>query len=201
MPHILYQKSNPKPDEDLVLFQEIAQGSRIAFEQFYVKYYQYLCRFARSYEKDSYLVEEKVSDVFYYIWQRKEELSRIENPKVYVFTMTKNMLFQQKKTSRKTTVDLEFESVEQNYYVATIEDDIIQSEQEADLRQALLHIVDQIPPKSRRIFEMSRIDGLKYHQIAEVLDLSVKTVESHMHIALKTIALVLTQTNKNNNTR
>lgn len=197
MPHILYQKSNPKSEEDLVLFQEIAKGSRIAFEQFYVKYYQYLCRFARSYEKDSYLVEEKVSDVFYYIWQQKEALSRIENPKVYVFTMTKNMLFQQKKISRKTTVDLEFEAVEQNYYVATIEDDIIQSEQEADLRKALLHIVDQIPPKSRRIFEMSRIDGLKYQQIAEVLDLSIKTVESHMHLALKTIALVLTQTNKN----
>ncbi len=93
-------------------------------------------------------------------------------------------------------LDLEFETVEHKHYVSTIEDDIIQSEQEADLRQALLHIIDKIPPKSRRIFEMSRIDGLKYQQIADILDLSVKTIESHMHIALKTIALALTQTNK-----
>ncbi|MCS4238008.1 sigma-70 family RNA polymerase sigma factor [Myroides odoratus] len=196
MPNILYQKSSPRPEDDLVLFQEIAQGNRLAFERFYVKYYQYLCRFALSYEKDLYLVEEKVSDVFYYIWQKKEELSKIENPKVYVFTMTKNMLFQQKKITRKTMLDLEFESVEHKHYVSTIEDDIIQSEQEADLRQALLRIIDKIPPKSRRIFEMSRIDGLKYQQIADILDLSVKTIESHMHIALKTIALALTQTNK-----
>lgn len=197
MPNILYQKSNPKPEEDLVLFQEIAQGNRLAFEQFYVKYYQYLCRFALSYEKDTYLVEEKVSDVFYYIWQKREELGKIQNPKVYVFTMTKNMLFQQKKSTRRLRVDLEFEAVEHKHYVSAIEEDIIQSEQEADLRQALLQIIDKIPPKSRRIFEMSRIDGLKYQQIATILDLSVKTIESHMHIALKTISLTLTQTNKN----
>ncbi len=197
MPNILYQKSNPKPEEDLVLFQEIAQGNRLAFEQFYVKYYQYLCRFALSYEKDTYLVEEKVSDVFYYIWQKREELGKIQNPKVYVFTMTKNMLFQQKKSTRRLRVDLEFEAVEHKHYVSAIEEDIIQSEQEADLRQALLQIIDKIPPKSRRIFEMSRIDGLKYQQIATILDLSVKTIESHMHIALKTISFTLTQTNKN----
>ncbi|MBB1139119.1 RNA polymerase sigma factor [Myroides sp. WP-1] len=197
MPNILYQKSNPKPEEDLVLFQEIAQGNRLAFEQFYVKYYQYLCRFALSYEKETYLVEEKVSDVFYYIWQKREELGKIQNPKVYVFTMTKNMLFQQKKSTRRLRVDLEFEAVEHKHYVSAIEEDIIQSEQEADLRQALLQIIDKIPPKSRRIFEMSRIDGLKYQQIATILDLSVKTIESHMHIALKTISLTLTQTNKN----
>ncbi|MGS4347432.1 RNA polymerase sigma-70 factor [Myroides odoratus] len=196
MPKILYPKSNPKPEDDLVLFHKIAQGNRLAFEQFYVKYYQYLCRFACSYEKDLYLVEEKVSDVFYYIWENKEGLEKIENPKVYIFTMTKNMLFQQKKTTRRTMLDLEFEMAEHKHYVSTIEDEIIQSEQEADLRQALLQIIDKIPPKSRRIFEMSRVDGLKYHQIADILDLSVKTIESHMHIALKTISLLLTQTNK-----
>jgi len=196
MPKILYPKSNPKPEDDLVLFHKIAQGNRLAFEQFYVKYYQYLCRFALSYEKDLYLIEEKVSDVFYYIWQNKEALGKIENPKVYIFTMTKNMLFQQKKATRKNLLDLEFETVENKYYVSTIEDDIIQSEQEADLRQELLKIISKIPPKSRRIFEMSRVDGLKYQQIADILDLSVKTIESHMHIALKTIALTLTQTNK-----
>lgn len=196
MPKILYPKSNPKPEDDLVLFRQIAQGNRLAFEQFYVKYYQYLCRFALSYEKDLYLIEEKVSDVFYYIWQNKEALSKIENPKVYIFTMTKNMLFQQKKITRRTLLDLEFETVEHKHYVSTIEDDIIQSEQEADMRQALLNVIDKIPPKSRRIFEMSRVDGLKYQQIADILDLSVKTIESHMQIALKTIALTLTQTNK-----
>lgn len=194
--NLLYKKNHSKLEDDLFLFQEIAKGSRLAFEHFYVKYYQYLCRFALSYEKDVYLVEEKVSDVFYYIWQNKEELGRIKSPKVYVFTMTKNMLFQQKKISRKTFLELEFETIENKHYVTTIEDNIIQSEQEADLRKELLKIIDKIPPKSRRIFEMSRIDGLKYQQIAEILDLSIKTIESHMQIALKTISLMLIQTNR-----
>jgi len=196
MQTIRYPKNNNRPDDDQLLFQEIAEGSKIAFEQFYVKYYEYLCRFALTYEKDIYLVEEKVSDVFYYIWQKREDLHKINSPKVYLFTMTKNMLFQQKKQDNQVFSDLQYNKLESKHYVQNIEDDIILSEQEADLRQALLQIIDRIPPKSRRIFEMSRIDGLKYQQIAEVLNLSVRTVESHMGIALKTIALALAKTNK-----
>lgn len=200
MQNTLYQKSNNKQEDDQEddreLFREITQGNKFAFEQFYVKYYQYLCRFALTYEKDVYLVEENVSDVFYYIWQRREELGKIINPKVYVFTMTKNRLFQQKKMTQKNRMELQFDTVEHKHYVPAIEEDIIRCEQEEDLRKALLQIIDKIPPKSRRIFEMSRIDGLKYHQIADVLNLSVKTIESHMHIALKTIAITLAKTQK-----
>ncbi|WP_010249515.1 sigma-70 family RNA polymerase sigma factor [Myroides injenensis] len=191
MPNILYKKNELKPQDDLTLFQEIAKGNSVAFEKFYLKYYKYLCRFGSSYENDIYLVEEKVSDVFYYIWQNKEALGEIKNPKVYVFTMTKNMIFQQKKIFSKTKINCEYSLVEHKVLVSPIEDDIIESEHEADLQLVLLKIIDKIPPKSKRIFEMSRIDGLKYQQIAQILNVSVNTIENHMSIALKTIALAL----------
>lgn len=186
-----YQKDDNVMPEDVFIFKQIASGDKQALEKFYVKYYKHLYRFALSYERDVFIVEEKISDVFFYIWHRKEELSKIVNPKVYVFTMTKNLLFQEKKLAKKQVISTDFNSFEANHYADNVEDQIILNEQEEKIRKSLYKIIEKIPPKSRRIFEMSRIDGLKYKQIAEILNLSVKTVENQMSIALRTIECLL----------
>lgn len=180
-------------DSDILLFEQIAYGNKNALEQFYVKYYNYLSRFALSYETDQYIIEEKISDVFYYIWEKRDTLHQVLNPKVYVFTMTKNMLFQHKKKVKMQTGDLgyNYETLQDKYYVENIEEQLILNEQEFQLQTELLRIINQIPPGSRRIFEMNRVDGLRYRQIAQILDISVRTVENHMSIALRTIDKML----------
>lgn len=180
-------------DPDILLFEQIAYGNKNALEQFYVKYYNYLSRFALSYETDQYIIEEKISDVFYYIWEKRDTLHQVLNPKVYVFTMTKNMLFQHKKKVKMQTVDLgyNYDTLQDKYYVENIEEQLILNEQEFQLQTELLRIINQIPPGSRRIFEMNRVDGLRYRQIAQILDISVRTVENHMSIALRTIDKML----------
>jgi len=180
-------------DSDILLFEQIAYGNKNALEQFYVKYYNYLSRFALSYETDQYIIEEKISDVFYYIWEKRDTLHQVLNPKVYVFTMTKNMLFQHKKKVKMQTVDLgyNYDTLQDKYYVENIEEQLILNEQEFQLQTELLRIINQIPPGSRRIFEMNRVDGLRYRQIAQILDISVRTVENHMSIALRTIDKML----------
>jgi RNA polymerase sigma-70 factor (ECF subfamily) len=180
-------------DSDILLFEQIAYGNKNALEQFYVKYYNYLSRFALSYETDQYIIEEKISDVFYYIWEKRDTLHQVLNPKVYVFTMTKNMLFQHKKKVKMQTVELgyNYDTLQDKYYVENIEEQLILNEQEFQLQTELLRIINQIPPSSRRIFEMNRVDGLRYRQIAQILDISVRTVENHMSIALRTIDKML----------
>ncbi|WP_430612567.1 sigma-70 family RNA polymerase sigma factor [Flavobacterium sp. JP2137] len=188
---LLAQKEDKVLSEDVRIFKQIASGDQAALEKFYVKYYKHLYRFALSYERDVFIVEEKISDVFFYLWHRKDELHKILNPKVYVFTMTKNLLFQEKKLARMQALNGDFKSFEANHYADNVEDQIILNEQEEKIRKSLYKIVEKIPPKSRRIFEMSRIDGLKYKQIAEILNLSVRTVENQMSIALRTIEYLL----------
>jgi len=68
-----------------------------------------------------------------------------------------------------------------------IEQEIIAQEQSEMYVRKIQEILDHIPKKSRQIFEMSKLDELKYKEISEILGVSVKTVESHMAIALKTI--------------
>ena len=69
----------------------------------------------------------------------------------------------------------------------SIEQEIIDQEQREMYVRKIQEILDQIPKKSRQIFEMSRLDELKYKEISEILGVSIKTVESHMAIALRTI--------------
>lgn len=177
--------------EDLKLFESIALGDRKSFEGFYIKYYKHLCRFAMSYEEDIYIVEEKVSDVFYYLWNNREELNTIHNPKVYVFTMTKNLLFQYKK-KQKYRCNSVLQDLSNNQCLGeNIEDSIIFNEHQQLLKKQMVHIISMIPARSKQVFEMSRIDGLKYQQIAQILNISIKTVESHMSCAMRSIEKAL----------
>ena len=74
-------------------------------------------------------------------------------------------------------------------YVASpcIEQEVIAQEQREMYVRKIQEILDHIPKKSRQIFEMNKLDELKYKEISEILGVSVKTVESHMAIALRTI--------------
>ncbi|MEC4114247.1 sigma-70 family RNA polymerase sigma factor [Myroides pelagicus] len=191
---ILNNKSKQTAEqEDCLLFDRITLGDEKALELFYTKYYDYLCRFARSYEKDFYTIEEKISDAFYYLWINREKLTEVKSPKVYVFTMVKNMLL--KDTARTRLGLLQINTDEHEYALpeGNIEDKIIGREQEAHTKKYMLNVLSHIPPQSLRVFEMCRIDGMKYKQVAEILGISVKTVESHMYNAMRIIERYLTK--------
>jgi RNA polymerase sigma-70 factor, ECF subfamily len=61
----------------------------------------------------------------------------------------------------------------------------------ANWRRSIAHAVEKLPPGCRKVFELSRVEGLKYREIAEALQISVKTVEIQMSKALKTLRISL----------
>lgn len=83
---------------DDYLFQQIRNGKYEAMELFFNRYYTPLCRFGLSYEKNTCLVEEKVADIFIQLWNNRNILDKIKNPKSYIYVVVKNSL----KTVRKS---------------------------------------------------------------------------------------------------
>lgn len=175
---------------DDYLFQQIRNGQYEAMELFFNRYYTPLCRFGLSYESNSCLVEEKVADIFIQLWNNRNLLDKIKNPKSYIYVVVKNSL----KTVRKSEQfhqQIDESKTNITMFSPSREQEIIENEQKEINTNLIREILDVIPKKSRQAFELSRIDGLKYKEISIILNVTPKTVENHIAIALKYISKAL----------
>jgi len=173
------------PEKIRLLQQAIACFDDVqAYRQLFILFQPSLLQFAISITRSKQLSEEIVSDVFIKIWQKREQLDKIENLNYYLFTAVKNHsineLHKQKKNLSLTLneVAVEFRSI---YYDP--EQKLISSE----LIGIIQASVAQLPPRCQLIFKLIKEDGLKYKEVAELLHLSVKTIENQMTIAIKKI--------------
>jgi len=163
------------------IIKKISEGDIQLFELLFKKYYQMLCDFGMKYLKSIDEAEEVVQDVFYNIWKNREQLRINTSIKSYLFTSVRNNSLQK---IRVHNLDMKYE----NYYKAQYKNESISPADEMDAKE-LNNIINRalgtLPEKCRTIFKMSRYDGLKYHEIATKLSISIKTVESNMGKALK----------------
>ncbi len=152
-----------------------------AYRELYTSLYSYLFGFAKTIVQSRESAEEVVSDVFIKLWERRKELEKIENLKVYLYVATRNIAFnyldKQKRNSTNSIDDVESE-------FTSIDFDPEQLLITADMLALIQKAIDQLPPKCKIIFKLAKEDGLKYREIAEVLNISVKTVENQLAIAL-----------------
>ena len=167
--------------EDTQLMECLSKDNRMAFEYIFKTYYQDLCRFGVTYVKDIDIAEELVQQIFINIWERRYELSINTSMKSYLFTAVRNKSFnyiklQLPKEYKKVDID-DMGFVDS----ANKEADIVFE----DLKVYVAKAIDTLPTKCKVIFNLSRNSGLTYKEIAEELDISVKTVENQIGIALK----------------
>lgn len=155
-----------------------------AYKELFTSLYNYLFHFARTLVKSKESAEEIVSDVFIKVWEKRKELEKIDNLKVYLYVSTRNMAFNylEKQKRNATAPIVEFSAAFTSVYL-----DPEQLMISADMLALVQRAIDQLPPKCRTIFKLVKQDGLKYREVAEVLDISVKTVENQLAIALHKI--------------
>ena len=155
-----------------------------AYKELYTSLYGFLFSFARSIVHSRESAEEIVSDVFIKLWERRAELEKIENLKVYLYVATRNIAFnyldKQKRSPTNSIDDIEAE-------FTSIYFDPEQLLVTADMLALIQKAIDKLPPKCKLIFKLAKEDGLKYREVAEVLNLSIKTVENQLAIALEKI--------------
>jgi RNA polymerase sigma-70 factor (ECF subfamily) len=166
--------------EDKELYLKLKAGDEQGFQTLFLKYYSAMCHFARQFLKDSELAEETVQDMFVKIWEKRETLNIETSVKHYLFRSVRNHCLNQ----------IQHEKIKQQYANMIIESAHQETEtdqyfMEVGLIQRIEKCIDSLPPKRKEIFRLSREQGLKYKEIAETLDISIKTVEAQMGLALK----------------
>lgn len=168
------------PSTPAVDFSHIAAGDRAAFEQVFRTHYRPLCAFALQYVKDGDRAQDLVQDLFVRLWQDRERLNVTTSLKSYLFTAVRNRCLNAvASTGRLRALDEEVHDRPEEEQRTEVE----HAERAARVQAA----IEALPEERRKVFRMSRDEGLKYHEIAERLGISIKTVENQMGKALKTL--------------
>ena len=173
---------NKQIEEELV--RKIALGDQRAFEGLYRLFYKRLCQFAFLFLHSKELSEEAVSDVFFNVWMKREQLFRVRNICSYLYSAVRNQAIDYLRTK---TIQPQSDI---NVYELEIEcanltpDNIIENEQ---FREHMQQAIDLLPERCRMIARMHFNDQLQYKEIAEILDISRKTVEAQIAIAIRKV--------------
>jgi len=171
------------------LIHRIQQGDKIAFAELYRVYFPLLCEFAHRFTSNRAICEELVQDVFFTIWEKKEQWAPTIQARSYLYKAVKNRALDHLKHQDVERKYLGIYRDKQDLYnpPQQMEDALSQKEENAEAQKliALVHrTIQELPERRKTIFLLSREDGLTYQEIAEVLDISVKTVENQMGQAL-----------------
>lgn len=152
--------------------------SEKTYRALFETYYNPLCNFAYRMLKDRDKAEDVVQDVFLQIWEKRSRITIDSSLQSYLFQATRNKVIE---WIRKEKLFLEYEQSER------IKEELADVDQEAEkfMRlEKLYTFIRQLPPKCQEVFILSKVNGLTYREIAEDLNISVKTVENQIGRAL-----------------
>ncbi|MFN8254582.1 MAG: RNA polymerase sigma-70 factor [Bacteroidales bacterium] len=166
-----------EPTDKLLLIQLI-DNNQAAFDELFRKYYRSLVLFALKITKNVEDAEEVVQDLFVILWEKRHHLEPIVSLKAYLYkSVFNNSVHLYKKSIKQGKTNLtEATVIEENF------DNLLE---QTELEERIIQSIEQLPAECRKIFKMSRFDELKNREIAEQLNISVKTVETQMTRALR----------------
>ncbi len=159
-----------------------------AFKQFFELFAGRLYQFSFSFVKNKSVAEEAVSDVFFKVWLNRTELVNIQNIKAYLFKATYNTsLNYLDEMKKKKAISLDDLEVDLGVDLICPETELINKELKSVIEQA----IEDLPPRCKMIYKLAKVEQMKYKEIGELLDISVKTINHQLSIALKKIGEVL----------
>lgn len=152
---------------DELLVKAIINNDHDAFKNLYYKYFQMLIRFAwyRLHSVD--IARELVQEVFFRVWMKRENLNADKSIKAYLYKSLNNLIINRSKL--RSYQNLPFE-----------EQKNLSSNFNQDLNIDIQTAIKELPEKLKTVFILSRIEGYKYNEIAEICGISIKAVEKRM---------------------
>lgn len=156
------------------------QNNSIPFDALFLKYHKELLNLSYNIVRDRDAAKDVVQEVFTRLWSNRSEMEFGEQIRHYLFKATSHTSLNYLRSRRKLYRLEDYNELSHLVAPSGTETSSF-GELELRIRQA----IDRLPPQCKTIFLLSRHEGLKYQEIAETLDLSIKTVESQMGIALE----------------
>ena len=171
------------PDNERGLLERVANGDGKAFHQLYDHYQNQVFYFGFKFLKSATLAEDVLQEVFSKIWINRKMLVELDNFSKYLNTLTLNHIYNQlrRKACEETFLHGQFLKVKNNREEAFSSVDL------HELEGLLGKAVNQLPPQQKKVFELSRMQGLKHVEIARQLNISGETVKKHIMEALRNV--------------
>lgn len=161
-------------------------SSEAGFEQVYKTHFKPLYAYARTMVRDSDAAEEIVQQVFFRLWEKREALDIKETLRGYLYRSVFHSSMNYLKHLKVKETHARHVMNETPY-----ENTVMQNLEAKELEKRLAGALAKLPEKCRTIFQLCRFEELKYKEVAEQLNLPVKTVENEMGKALRLLRLSL----------
>jgi len=166
--------------DDWKIFEAVKRDDKGAYEKIFRGYYRPMTAYAFRFLGNLPDSESIVQDVFLRLWQKRREIVISTSLQNYLFRSVKNQCINH----------IEHEKIRSGYQAMVIMNETDRSDYsefflEFGLMKKIEAAIAALPPKRQEIFRLAREEGLKYREIADRLELSVKTVETQMTLALK----------------
>lgn len=156
-----------------------------AFKVFFALYHPKLMAFAILFVKSHHHAEDIVSDTLVQLLKQRQKIFRMEHFEGYLFLMIKNQAlnFLKKKSNRMVSAEdySEKDQMTSEYL------DPLQKILDAELRERLFEVTEALPPRRKMVYKLVKDEGLKYKEVAQLMDVSVRTVENHLDAAVKDV--------------
>jgi len=176
------------PDLKQLAGRVARDNDKEAYERLFYHFYDNLSRFAASLLGHEAVADDIVSEVFVNVWRNRAHLEEIENLQTYLYVSVRNLCMRH--LSRRKTILLSIDHIDGDFLLSpyqTPEEKVLSAELIAKIEAA----IQQLPPQCKQVFTLIKVDGIKYKDAAQILNISLKTVEAQMAIAIKRIRLAV----------
>jgi RNA polymerase sigma-70 factor, ECF subfamily len=160
---------------DSQLTDAIRNNDQLAFKDLFYKYYPKLFRFAVVHIQSKDLACDLVQEVFFRVWNKREKLNPKKSIQAYLYKILNNLIINHYKLASTKTVSLEHE----------IKGSTFSTELALDAQIDIKLALDKLPTKLKSVFILSKVDGFKYEEVAEICGISIKAVEKRMTTVLR----------------
>lgn len=150
-----------------------------AFNVMYRQYYESLCLVSLKYVKDLHIAREIVQELFMKIWENPIPHTDPGAIRGYLYRSVINLSLNH--LSREKNIQRHHQQIA----AMQTEEDVNALHEEQDFKIHLYNAIERLPEQCRRVFRMSRFEGMKYREIAAALNIAEKTVENHIVNALR----------------
>ena len=186
--HILAGYGNLKVEQTAIVRSLMPTGET-SFEHLFKMHFRGLHAYAFTILKDEAMAEEIVQNVFFKVWEKRELLEIETSPKAYLYKAVYHDCLNYLKHKK-------VKSAHAMHVVRHGSDKIENTSGKlmmGELKEKIQSALNELPEQCRTIFQMSRFEGMKYQEIADVMGLSIKTVENQMGKALKLMRVKLVE--------